>query len=102
MQKGLTGTLGTVGATLVRFVFGLPFAALSLALVAWVTGARRCRRVSVEFLAWVALGALTQIAATALMLAAMRQRSFVVATAYVKTEAIQVAALRPASSCPRG
>ncbi len=46
----------------------------------------------VSFLAWVALGAATQIAAMALMLAAMRLlRSFVVATAYVKTEAIQVA-----------
>ena len=90
MQKGLTTTLGTVGATLVRFVFGLPFAAISLLLVVRLTGLA-LPRISGEFLAWVALGGLTQIAATALMLAAMRQRSFVVATAYVKTEAIQVA-----------
>jgi drug/metabolite transporter (DMT)-like permease len=90
MQKGLTTTLGTVGATLVRFVFGLPFAAVSLLLVARFTGLA-VPRISAEFVGWVALGALTQIAATALMLAAMRQRSFVVATAYVKTEAIQVA-----------
>ena len=90
MQKGLTSSLGTVGATLVRFLFGLPFAALSLWTIVTVTGAT-LPAVSAEFLAWVALGALTQIAATALMLAAMRRRSFVVATAYVKTEAIQVA-----------
>jgi threonine/homoserine efflux transporter RhtA len=36
-------------------------------------------------------GALTQIAATALMLAAMGERSFVVTIAYIKTEPIQVA-----------
>jgi drug/metabolite transporter (DMT)-like permease len=90
MQKGLTTTVGTVGATLVRFVFGLPFAALSLLLVTRSTGLA-IPPISGEFVAWVAFGGLTQIAATGLMLAAMRQRSFVVATAYVKTEAIQVA-----------
>ena len=42
-------------------------------------------------LAWTGVGALSQIAATALMLAAMRERSFVVTTAYTKTEPVQVA-----------
>jgi drug/metabolite transporter (DMT)-like permease len=37
------------------------------------------------------LGALAQIAATGLMLAAMNDQSFVVTTAYLKTEAIQTA-----------
>jgi drug/metabolite transporter (DMT)-like permease len=90
MQKGLTASLGTIGATLVRFVFGLPFAAASLAGIALV-GDAGLPAVSGSFLIWVAFGGLSQIAATGLMLAAMRQRSFVVATAYVKTEAIQVA-----------
>lgn len=90
MQKGLTAGLGTIGATLVRFFFGLPFAVLSLLAVLTVTGSA-LPAVSVQFAAWVLLGATTQIGATALMLAAMRRRSFVVATAYVKTEAIQVA-----------
>ena len=40
---------------------------------------------------WVLDGALAQIAATALMLAAMGERSFVVSIAYIKTEPIQVA-----------
>ena len=39
----------------------------------------------------VLLGALSQIAATGLMLAAMNDASFVVTTAYLKTEAIQTA-----------
>jgi drug/metabolite transporter (DMT)-like permease len=89
-QKTLTVTLGTVGATLVRFFFGLPFAALSLWAILGVTGLP-APPVSASFLAWLVVGGLSQIGATALMLAAMRHRSFVVATAYVKTEAVQVA-----------
>jgi drug/metabolite transporter (DMT)-like permease len=42
-------------------------------------------------LAWTVVAALAQIGATALLLAAMRERSFVVITAYSKTEAMQVA-----------
>ena len=42
-------------------------------------------------LGWTAFGAFAQVVATALMLAAMRARSFVVAVAYTKTEAAQVA-----------
>src|SRR4029077_16583883 len=43
------------------------------------------------FWPWVVLGALTQVAATALMLAAMNDRSFVVVYAYIKTEPVQAA-----------
>ena len=39
MQRELTATLGTVGATHVRFLFGFPFALLFLAGVMLVTGA---------------------------------------------------------------
>jgi drug/metabolite transporter (DMT)-like permease len=43
------------------------------------------------FWPWLLLGALCQIVATGLMLVAMNDRSFVVTTAYIKTEAIQTA-----------
>ena len=43
------------------------------------------------FWPWVVLGAGAQVAATALMLVAMGERSFVVTIAYIKTEPIQVA-----------
>ncbi len=89
-QKSLTVTLGTVGATLVRFFFGLPFAAVSLWAILDVTG-QPAPPLTPAFIAWLAVGGLSQIGATALMLAAMKHRSFVVATAYVKTEAVQVA-----------
>ena len=38
MQRELTATLGTVGATHVRFLFGFPFALVFLAGVVFATG----------------------------------------------------------------
>jgi drug/metabolite transporter (DMT)-like permease len=90
MQKELTATLGTVGATHVRFLFGLPFAFLFLALVLAATRLP-VPELNGAMIAWTAAAALAQIAATALLLAAMQARSFVVTTAYAKTEPVQVA-----------
>jgi drug/metabolite transporter (DMT)-like permease len=90
MQRELTTSLGTVGATHVRFLFGFPFALLSLIGVLLVTGVP-LPRPGLSFWPWVIDGAAAQIAATALMLMAMGQRSFVVTIAYIKTEPIQVA-----------
>ena len=90
MQRGLTGPLGTVGATHIRFLFGFPFSLLFLAVVLIATGDRLAWPAA-AFWPWLLLGAGTQIAATALMLAAMTERSFVVTTAYLKTEPIQAA-----------
>lgn len=90
MQKELTATLGTVGATHVRFLFGLPFALLFLAAVLTATGLP-IPRLGAATIAWTVAGAITQIGATALLLAVMQQRSFVVTTAYIKTEPVQVA-----------
>jgi drug/metabolite transporter (DMT)-like permease len=90
MQRELTASLGTVGATQVRFLFGFPFALVFFACLLVVTGAP-VPRPGFNFWPWVAAGAFIQIAATALMLAAMGERSFVVTIAYTKTEPIQVA-----------
>ena len=90
MQRSLTARLGTIGATHVRFLFGLPFGLLFLAGVAATSGLHGLRP-SWTYLGWTATGALFQIAGTALMLAAMRERSFVVAIAYVKAEPVLIA-----------
>ena len=90
MQRQLTETIGTVGATQVRFLFGLPFACLFLTAVLLATG-EALPRPDAGFVPFILLGALSQIAATGLMLAAMRQRSFAVVTALIKTEAVQIA-----------
>ena len=89
-QRELTTSLGTAGATHVRFLFGLPFALVFLAVVLIASGAALPRPPAVYW-PWVLQGSLAQIAATALMLAAMSDRSFVVVYAYIKTEPVQVA-----------
>lgn len=89
-QREITATLGTVGATHVRFLFGLPFALIFLALVL-IGSSEGLPYPGIVYWLWVLAGALTQIAATALMLAAMNDRSFVVIYALIKTEPLQVA-----------
>jgi drug/metabolite transporter (DMT)-like permease len=89
-QRELTATLGTAGATHVRFLFGFPFSVLFLAILLLVAGAS-LPTPPLLFWPWVFLGMGAQIAATALMLAAMEDRSFVVTIAYIKTEPVQVA-----------
>ena len=44
MQRELTATLGTVGATHVRFLFGFPFALIFLIGVVLATGAGAAAR----------------------------------------------------------
>lgn len=90
MQRELTASLGTVGATHVRFLFGFPFALLALAAIVGISGAV-LPRPSTWFWPWVIAGSLSQILATGFMLAAMGERSFVVTIAYTKTEPVQVA-----------
>lgn len=90
LQRELTTTLGTLGATMVRFLYGLPFGILFLALVLLATG-HTLPIPGLETYGWAAMGAVAQIAATALMLAAMQSRSIVVVTAYTKTEPVLVA-----------
>ena len=89
-QRRLTETLGTVGATQVRFLYGLPFAALFLLIVLAVSGEPLPGPGS-GFFGFIVMGAVTQILATALMLAAMRERSFAVVTATTKTEPVHIA-----------
>jgi drug/metabolite transporter (DMT)-like permease len=90
LQRELTATVGTAGATHVRFLFGLPFAILFLAAIVFVMRVP-LPAANPTFIAWCAFGAIAQIAATALMLMAMQNRSFVVAIAYIKTEPVLVA-----------
>lgn len=89
-QRHLTAELGTLGATLVRFLYGAPFAALWLAAVHGA-GSDALPAPNAGFAGWLALGAIAQIAATALMLRAMAERNFALGIAYSKTEIIQVA-----------
>lgn len=90
MQSGLTGSLGILGATQVRFLYGFPFALGLLLLAVLVTGTP-VPDISPRFLLFTGGGALVQILATSLLLRAIHGGSFSVATALSKTEAVQVA-----------
>jgi drug/metabolite transporter (DMT)-like permease len=90
LQASLTRQIGTLGATQVRFVFGLPFAILFWLIAVGILGGE-VPRFTGGALSYTLLGAVTQIAATALMLVAMAQRAFGVAYAYIKTEPVLVA-----------
>jgi len=89
-QRGLSGSLGTLGATMVRFLYGLPFGLLFLSIVLTVSGAS-LPRLNAGTWAWATFAGLSQIAGTFLMLAAMKEKSFVVATALTKFEPVWVA-----------
>jgi drug/metabolite transporter (DMT)-like permease len=91
-QASLTRTIGTLGATQVRFVYGLPFALLFVLSALAVTG-QPLPALTRASLGWVALGALCQILGTAAMLVVMNQRAFGVAYAYIKTEPAIVAVM---------
>lgn len=87
-QRNLTVEIGTMGATAVRFLFGLPFAAAFLLLWSLISP---IPMPDAAVLGWVALGASSQIAATALMLVIMKSRGFGVTTALIKTEPVSLA-----------
>ena len=89
-QRHLTDELGTLGATLVRFLYGIPFAAAWLLAVHALTEAGR-PSVTGRFVFWLTLGAVSQVGATALLLRTMRARNFALGVAYSKTEVLQVA-----------
>jgi drug/metabolite transporter (DMT)-like permease len=89
-QRHLTPILGTLGATLVRFLYGLPFAVAWLAIVAGV-GGYALPAATMAFTGWVVVSSVAQIAATSLLLRVMSERNFALGTAYAKTEVAQVA-----------
>ncbi|MDR2336085.1 DMT family transporter [Diaphorobacter ruginosibacter] len=91
-QRSLTKELGTLSATLVRFLYGLPFALIWLWLLyALPAQAPTTPHMSAAYFGWIALGAFFQVAATAALLLAMKERNFAVAVTLSKTEVLQVA-----------
>ncbi|MBD9541479.1 DMT family transporter [Ensifer sp. ENS04] len=90
MQRQLSESIGTSAATQSRFLYAFPFSICFLALFLVVTG-EALPELNFGFLVFITIGAVTQILATALMLAAMKEKSFSLVTAYTKTEPVQVA-----------
>jgi drug/metabolite transporter (DMT)-like permease len=79
-QRSIMGGAGPWGATLVRFLFGLPFATL-FAAVAWMLTPGAHAHPTPAFWLACAAGAGLQIAATAALLVAMHRSTFALGTA---------------------
>ena len=90
-QRGLLGEAGPWGATLVRFLFGLPFSVV-FAGIAFVFSSHLALRVDAHFLIACAIGGLGQIGATAAMLVSMRRSSFTLGATFSQAD-IPLAAL---------
>jgi drug/metabolite transporter (DMT)-like permease len=91
LQRGLVGDAGPWGATLVRFLFGLPFSLLTFAVVAVATPGA-APHLSWWFAIAVVLGAAAQVGATAALLMAMRHSGFAVAT-FMQQSSLPLAAI---------
>lgn len=90
LQKHLKDRLSTGGATYVRFLYGLPF------VIVYVLGLNKVGGFPIlapntEFAAYVIVGGLAQILATALLIVLFGLRNFAVGTTYSKTETVQAA-----------
>jgi drug/metabolite transporter (DMT)-like permease len=90
LQKHLKGRLSTMGATLVRFSYGMPFALLYL-LGLVILGDFPLPTPNPTFVLFVVIGGVAQILATALLLLTFGYRNFAVGTTYSKTETLQTA-----------
>lgn len=90
LQKQLRATLSTNASSFARFAFGSPLVIVyiialhGLAGLAWPTP-------NLRFVAWVAVGGVSQIVATSCLIYLFSFRNFAVGVAYSKTEVIQAA-----------
>jgi drug/metabolite transporter (DMT)-like permease len=79
-QRGMMGSTGPWGATLVRFLFGLPFTLLFVGVVSLAIPTVR-PQFTAAFWSAATSGAATQVLATASLLVAMSRAGFAVGTA---------------------
>jgi drug/metabolite transporter (DMT)-like permease len=80
LQRGLMPSTGPWGATLVRFLFGLPFSLVFVGVALALTHGVQ-PRLGPAFWGSAMTGALAQVLATAALLVAMRRAGFAVGTA---------------------
>lgn len=91
-QKTLNQSMSTMGTTYVRSLFGLPVMLVYLLAVLSITG-YGVPEISLRYLVHVALGALAQVLATALLIYMFRLRNFAVGTMLTKSDILMTAAI---------
>lgn len=92
LQKHLTESLSTVGATQARFFYAVPFAIIYVGVLCYGMG-YTLPTPNPMFYLYAIVGGLSQIVATALLLRLFSYRNFFVGITYSKTETIQAALL---------
>jgi drug/metabolite transporter (DMT)-like permease len=90
LQKAIRGRLSTAGASYVRFIYALPLAAIYVWLLAKF-GGYEVPTPNLIFLIYCALGGLTQILFTVVLLWMFSFRSFAVGTTFSKLEVVLIA-----------
>jgi drug/metabolite transporter (DMT)-like permease len=90
LQRKLKDHMGASGATLVRFLYGIPIALIIVTLL-HVQGGFALPKLNAQFAFWVLIGSLSQITAQVLLLIAFGERNFTAATAYSRTEPVHAA-----------
>lgn len=91
-QKYLTSDISALGATLVRYLFGLPFAAVYLA---WLLTSRAAAlpTPSLVFILYGLAAGFLQIIATILLIRLFSLRNFAVGSCYIRTEVLITAVI---------
>jgi len=94
-QKQLTSSVSAMSSTLIRYVFGLPFAIAYLLLISGDQSTVLILKALGEqrFLLFAIAASIAQIIATFLLIKAFSYRNFTVGTSFAKTEALQTAVL---------
>ena len=92
-QKRIASYISPMATTLVRYLFGLPFAVLYLY---WIADTEALfaviERSNIDYFLWYASAAgVAQIFATLCLVKVLKYRNFAVGTSFAKTEAIQTA-----------
>lgn len=90
LQKHLRSSLGTTGASFVRFGYGFPLA-IAYATALHHFAGYEFPALNATFAFWSVVGGLAQIFATILLVYLFSLRNFAVGTAYSKTEPVQAA-----------
>lgn len=91
LQKNLTGNFSPVIITWLRFLIGLPFAAITVLFIFLKQG--YFPALSLKFLFYILCAALFQIAGSVMMMNLFKERNFIVGIGYSKTETIFAAVL---------
>ncbi len=92
-QKQLTSSVTPMSSTLIRYVFGLPFAIIYLLYITGTDAAAIMTAAlsNTRFLTFALAAAVAQIIATVLLVKLFSFRNFTVGTSLAKTEAVQAA-----------